>query len=533
MYRVVIIDDEMIIRVGFKSFIDWNAEGFEMVGEASNGLEGLELCRRVRPHVVFTDIVMAKLDGIGFIERLLKEQPEAKVIVLSCIEEFGTLQKALRLGVRDYFLKLSFSPAQLVPMLRTLRQELDGEVRGGEAAAKEADRSGLSTYLQLQQAYRSYIQKRASPATLPPQSRLSQAAMEGEGSALFLIQRDGALAEENAPECLTPAISILNEMFAREYPCDIVELAPGSTLMVLEGCLPMTRGDVTGVMSEMQNNLMRMMQLSVSIGASLSMGNLRGFYPAYEALLELEDKRFYEGERTLFIRENQAPLFVKAEKELNWAALADRVADALAAYDFQKARRELEEMLQKTARMRTLQRSSVLDGVMLSLMQYDRACRRGILGGFGPDMELGRIAAQSWTLERLISQCLEFVTAVEQSVESRRREGGVRIEIEKAKAYVRGHLGDSINARAVAGMLGFNYSYFSVLFKKETGMNFSDYLSKERMHAAMRMLVETRLSVADIANRLGYSDVSHFRKLFRNEFGKGTGEVRAQQGPAE
>lgn len=75
MYRVVIIDDEMIIRVGFKSLIDWNAEGFVVAGEASNGLEGLELCRKVKPHVVFTDIVMAKLDGIGFIEQLLKDMP--------------------------------------------------------------------------------------------------------------------------------------------------------------------------------------------------------------------------------------------------------------------------------------------------------------------------------------------------------------------------------------------------------------------------------------------------------------------------
>ena len=75
--------------------------------------------------------------------------------------------------------------------------------------------------------------------------------------------------------------------------------------------------------------------------------------------------------------------------------------------------------------------------------------------------------------------------------------------------------------------LGFNYSYFSVLFKKETGMNFSDYLIQERMHAAMRLLMETHDSVEKIANQVGYSDVSHFRKLFRNEFGKSVGEMRA------
>lgn len=527
MYRVVIIDDEMIIRVGFKSLIDWNAEGFVVAGEASNGLEGLELCRKVKPHVVFTDIVMAKLDGIGFIEQLLKDMPGTKVIVLSCLEEFGTLQKALRLGVRDYFLKLSFSPSQLIPLVRTLKHELDAEggVTKGEVALPA--KSELSSYLSMQRTYRDYVQKGVSPSTLPLHSHLTPAAVSGGGTAMFLIQRDGLPTEEEA-EFLPTSISILYDMYGRDYPCDIVELTPVCLLMLIEGYLPRPQEDLIAAMQEVQSNLMRMMHLSVSIGAHRNLQGLQNFYPAYSELMALEDQRFYDGERTILIIGDEPPRYVRDENEVNWAYISDRVADALSVYDFQTARQVMADTLGRIARLRSLQRASVLNGVMLPLMQYDRTCRRGVVEGAEVHLEPKRMMASSLTLERLTAQAMDFIAAVETTVENRRRETGVRIEIEKAKAYVRDHLSDSINARMVADMLGFNYSYFSVLFKKETGMNFSDYLILERMRAAMQMLVETRLSVEDVANQLGYSDVSHFRKLFRNAFGKGVGDVRNQ-----
>lgn len=524
MYRVIIVDDEMIIRAGFKSFIDWNAEGFEMVGEASNGIEALELCRKVKPHLVFTDIVMNKLDGIGFIEQLLKEQPDVRVIILSCIEEFGTLQKALRLGVRDYFLKLSFSPGQLIPLLRTLKDELDAA--GGEGS-KKGDSSELAAYLALQQAYRHYLEKGVNPTALPPHSRLTPEALKGDGMALFLIRRDGASAGENANEGFTPTVSILREMFSRSYPADIVELSPGTVLMLLQNFLPMERQEVHSHMREIQKNLMRMMHLSVSVGVCLTLGNLTRFCEAYQALEMLEDKRFYEGDGVLLIDDGLGEGYKRTSKALNWTETADHISDALEAYDFDKAFGELENVLSRASALKNLRRQSMVDGVMLLMMQYDRVYRRTLPPDQLPEMELSQFAGQSWTMDKLFSQAIAFAQSVRCALESRSREAGVRIEIEKAKAFVKNNLSSSINTRTVSEMLGFNYSYFSVLFKKETGMNFSDYLSKERMRAAMRMLVETRKSVEEIANELGYSDVSHFRKLFRNEFGWGPSEVRS------
>ena len=81
--KVVIIDDEFIMRQGMKHMLDWEKEGFQIVGEASNGQEGLEVIEKTKPNIVLTDIVMPVLDGIEFSEILNKRFPEMQLVILS------------------------------------------------------------------------------------------------------------------------------------------------------------------------------------------------------------------------------------------------------------------------------------------------------------------------------------------------------------------------------------------------------------------------------------------------------------------
>lgn len=86
--KVVIIDDEFIMRQGMKHMLDWEKEGFQIVGEASNGQEGLEVIEKTKPNIVLTDIVMPVLDGIEFSEILNKRFPEMQLVILSSYDKF-------------------------------------------------------------------------------------------------------------------------------------------------------------------------------------------------------------------------------------------------------------------------------------------------------------------------------------------------------------------------------------------------------------------------------------------------------------
>ena len=105
MIKVLIVEDEETIRKGIVLTVNWKELDCEVVGEASNGLEGLEAVRRLNPGLIITDIKMPQMDGIQMLEKLREAGNNTHVIILSAYDTFSYAQSAIRLGAVDYLLK--------------------------------------------------------------------------------------------------------------------------------------------------------------------------------------------------------------------------------------------------------------------------------------------------------------------------------------------------------------------------------------------------------------------------------------------
>ena len=105
MYKVVVVEDESMVRKGIILTIDWSALDCVVVGDAANGEEGVELVDRLKPDIVVSDVKMPRMDGVEMIEQLRKQGCKAKFIILTAYSDFKYAQSALRLGVSDYLLK--------------------------------------------------------------------------------------------------------------------------------------------------------------------------------------------------------------------------------------------------------------------------------------------------------------------------------------------------------------------------------------------------------------------------------------------
>lgn len=105
MRKVLIVDDETVVRKGIALGVDWASVGCQVVGEAENGEEGLELARRLSPDLIITDIRMPKINGIEMMNALRREGNESRVIVLSAYSDFSYARSALKFGADDYLLK--------------------------------------------------------------------------------------------------------------------------------------------------------------------------------------------------------------------------------------------------------------------------------------------------------------------------------------------------------------------------------------------------------------------------------------------
>jgi len=142
MIRTVIVDDEVLATVGLKAMIDWQAQGYEIVGEGDNGESGLAVIRQTLPDLVITDLKMPGMDGLEMMKRALAEQPGIRFVVLSGYNEFEGVQQALRLGARDYLLKLSLRPDTLLETLALLRRDIRGGVHHGSRVLVRTGESG-------------------------------------------------------------------------------------------------------------------------------------------------------------------------------------------------------------------------------------------------------------------------------------------------------------------------------------------------------------------------------------------------------
>ena len=122
MLKVLIVDDEAVVRRGIVLGIDWASLGCAVVGEAANGEEGLAAAERYSPNLIITDVRMPHMDGIEMMRVLRERGSTAHVIVLTAYNDFDYARSALRFGAADYLLK-PFRDQELVAAIERVREK--------------------------------------------------------------------------------------------------------------------------------------------------------------------------------------------------------------------------------------------------------------------------------------------------------------------------------------------------------------------------------------------------------------------------
>lgn len=126
MVKLFLVEDEIVMRDGIKKRINWEKEGIDFVGEASDGELALPMIRELKPDILLTDIKMPFMDGLQLSEIVRKELPDTRIIILSGYDEFTYAQEALRIGVTEYLLK-PIAPAALLESIRKVAASIEAE----------------------------------------------------------------------------------------------------------------------------------------------------------------------------------------------------------------------------------------------------------------------------------------------------------------------------------------------------------------------------------------------------------------------
>ena len=529
MIRVIIADDERLICRLVQALADWDALGMKVAGTAENGLEALELVESLEPDILITDIRMPGCDGLELIRRAKELRPQLEVVIISGYAHFEYAQSAIQYGVGNYLLK-PIKKGELMETLQKMRDRCEARFQREEGMDKRHQNSQKD----LTRLRSSLIKDLLSPN--PPV--LTEEVLhdtyhfqaQGDTYQAFLLKIDfdirkmgGApyeILQEKAREIMENSLSgvcleyhlhfqdytgygILNYEFAKK----------SEVRRQLRECLNLL---------EAKKSLYGPVEFSLALGAAVNgCGRLaESLEEAGGALLErlVEGPgRFLEGvpKGSGIEKQNLLDQYVKA---MEHAIEVLSVEEASSACDtFRRSvmdtygicGREIYELVLAAGRLFAVR--CAVSNVEAVQQDFDYRCR------------------QCCRVEELFDELREIQRALlTESEERRKNEAGRPVRI--AKQYVMQHFHEPITLEEVCEATGFSVSYFSVLFKKETGEGFAKYLTRVRMDEAKRLLRETNLPVAEICERVGYSDRKHFTHTFHKMAGLNPAEYRKLYG---
>ena len=204
--NVLLVDDEIIIREGFKRLFDWEAHGCQVVGEAADGMEALEKIDSLRPDIVIMDINIPIMNGLKVIQTARIKYPQMAFVIVSGYDDFSYCQQALRLQITDYILK-PVNYAEFGSCIDNLKISLFQQ-QTDAAPQQQEERTivGLTRYLQAHLAEELSLSVLAEQFHLSPQY-ISQ-LFKSEIGVNFLAYLTNIRMEQAKKLLLTTSLSI-------------------------------------------------------------------------------------------------------------------------------------------------------------------------------------------------------------------------------------------------------------------------------------------------------------------------------------
>lgn len=521
MLKIIIADDEDKICQLIYKLIDWDSLEMQVVAIAHNGVEALELLQIHNPDIVITDIRMPGYDGLELISRAKEYDSEIQFIIISGYQEFEYAQKAIKYGVIDYLLK-PIKKDELVSTLTKMRSEYLERV---DLLTKEEQMklSMINNISKLRTGFFEQIlfhkTKRTKEITIDLINNEYGFQLSNDLFQIITVKSDGVERSysSNVAFLEEKMMKIIQNCF-KEYCLDMefyfdYNLCYGILNYSMDNKKNVRR-QCKALLDELllQREIFPNLEVTIGLGTvEHEIQRINESYKvaiwAYEQRLILGTNRVIEGEIDESNTLVESQLFYDFNHNMN-AALDRLDKNAMIA-----AIRFLREGLKsrpETSGHEVLQMAKEVCNLFLFAMRNNKFTIEGgdsFLEDFNLNAnDCGSINTLYQYLTNKIISCLEKVIEDKKQLDTK--------PIREAKQLIQNQYMKQITLEEVSSEVGFNSTYFSTLFKKETGYTFIEYLSEVRINKAKELLKETNYSVMLICEQVGYSDIKHFTKIF-------------------
>lgn len=532
MYKVLIIDDESIIRKGIKNIINWKQLDCEVCADACDGIEGLELIKQHRPDIILTDIRMPGLDGISMIKQLKIVVPNAKVIILTGFRDFDYVHEAIKCGAFDFLLK----PTKIEEITNVLTK-----------AVKEFNEQKLK-HLEVDKFKRLYEQSipvlrekmlydiiygiNTNEDEIEEKMKLFN--LKIKNFVLVIMEND---FEETSSQydkhlCQFGIVNSFEEVFSEKYEVISIMLNTSRVGFIIQKAdkTPIDIPEVSEKCGDLQEVINNGFGFTVTIAVSSNGTSAMELTDKLKECLGSLEYKSYMGNNSIiqysdlnsFFRYDDYSSLENYQKQLLESIKSgnsELVKVATLNISKYVNTNNINLSYLKNFYYSTL---SSINNIRISVLAVDADKKHEE----GRDIaSLLKLIEKCDSVDELNSLLEEVSTRIASRVNSFNNKS-LKLILRKAIDYIHEHYNEQVTLNEVAEHIYVSTFYISRMFKKELGISFVDYLNDVRIEKAKELLKDVKYKTYEVAELVGIPDPHYFSKIFKKYAGMTPSEYK-------
>lgn len=533
MVKLFLVEDEIIMRTGIKNNIDWEAEGIEFVGEASDGELAYPQIQKLKPDILITDIKMPFMDGLELTELVRKDFPDMKIIILSGYDEFSYAQKALRLNVTEYLLK----PVTSKKLLESVRREAEAI----EKSRQELEYTDLTEemkqerrILEKQMFFRKMVGNELQMSEILEKGK--ELGMELSASwyqVILCYIGTGGQAGSYSEHQNTVLRGIANSLSEMEGWYDFDRGTEGMAILSMADSEEELVEKANDNLKKMIEIVKKHPQAEYFIGLGSHVNRLRQLGDSYNDANRAFSHRYMQTESAVFDSSHLSEVPKENNMDIHAIDINRMDRKIVSSFLHMGAVDEVPHFIAEY--LGCMGSQNVQSVIFLQYITMDLYfCVVSFLKEIGYGIEdvadkysdINDVVRLFTTLDK-VTEYFEKILAGSIQLRdqiSRKKFGQI---LEKAKDYIeKNYNQEDISLNTVAAHVNVSPNYFSTIFSQEIGKTFIEYLTEIRMKKAKELLMTTNKRASEIAYDVGYKDSHYFSFLFKKTQGCTTKEYR-------
>lgn len=526
MYTLLLVDDEEEVIEAIVKKVKWEELGFQVTGHANNGFKAMDMLEEMQPDVVMTDIRMPYMDGLELCAHIKAKYPATKILLFTGFDDFEYAKEAVHLEIEEYILK-PLNAVEITEVFKRLKEKLDYEI--SEKRNTDLLKKYYADSLPMLQAnlYTTLIEGRIPEEEMPHYFKDYQIAFTGPWYCCLIIHTSASQVPEGMDIRLL-SVSVdrqAGENLGEKWNAKRFRYL-GDTIMIMQLKSEEEISELTDACDRFCKYIHHIMGAKVTIGIGQVCGHIAKIAASYQSAREAVSYRvLYGSNRAINLKEIVPQR--KIQRDAGEKTELSNVFKKICLGENEDIANAIEVYMQhKFLDLKSLEKYHVavmeLIGVLYHFMVNNEMDTTKIPGG------IGSLYNELCNLEPQVLQkwLLKFCCMLHDDMADARYHSKKSL-IGRAKEYVHdNYQQEDLGLDDICKELGVSNSYFSSMFKKETGNSFVGYLTEYRMDKAARMLVETAEKSYMIAKSVGYSDPNYFSYVFKRQFGVSPSKYR-------